>query len=256
MAADLHLMGGIGKRLVRALFVAGQAWCANFDLSATIRAGMINNGDWELGIGPAGNNTAFNAHLPPGGYYPNGLPNRFELGYRNATNTAFLRYYSNAVLFTEVTYSPGGGGLGAGATWTIPAGSLFVSAANRNNVFSSVRADQLVLGGGIQILQGFSSTTLYAWQNGNGGMLDTLASPVSFRTTGVGDWLLSGRIAFVGLSAYNNPGAQRSQLQLIANVSGTSSAVPEPGSVALVAFGLTGLAVLRMRSRSKGGSAR
>lgn len=255
MANTAFFSGGAKSKWLFVFLAVVPAWGADFDLSATIRAGMPGNGDWELGIGPGGNNTAFNAHLPAGRYYPNGLPNRFEIGYRNATNTAFLRYYSNATLFTEVVYDAPGAGLGTGATWTIPAGSLFVSAARRNNALTRVVVDQLAVGGGVQVLQPFSSTSLAAWQFG-WSSIDSLAAPVVFRTTGTGDWLLSGRIAFTGLAAYTNPGAQRSQLQMIANVSGTSAAVPEPAPLALIAFGLAGMSALRVRSSRKGGAAR
>lgn len=226
---------------------------ATFDFSATIRAGMQNNGDWELGIGPLGNNTAFNAEVNNPNYYPNGLPNRFEIGYTNATNTAFVRYYYSATAYQQVTYAPGGLGLGANATWTIPVGSLYVSASSRPAA-TGITIDQLSLQGGVQVLQPLSSTTLYASQPGGSSSLMSMGNQVVFRTGTTGDWLLSGRIAFSGLLAYVGGGASRSQLQMISSFMGSSYAIPEPLTTASVGLGLTCLALVRFRLRRSGGS--
>lgn len=233
------------------LLAAAPCWTAEFGLSTTIRAGRDNQGDWELGIGPLGNNTAVNADLDPPNYYAESVPNRFEIGYTSATNSAFLRYYYATSGYRQVTWAPGGTGLGAGAVWTIPTGSLFVSAARRPNTLTAVWIEQLTLGGGVQVLQPFSSTTLLAWQY-NSSMTTGITTPVSFRTGTTGDWLLSGRIAFLGLAATNPGGAQRSQLQMIANISGVSAPVPEPAVEALVGSGLLGLALLNWRANRLG----
>lgn len=242
----------LGTALMLAVAVAGvPCRAAEFGLSATIRAGLRNAGDWELGIGPLGNNTASTLNLNQANYYPDNLPNRFEIGYTSATNSAFVRYYYGSAAYQQVTYAPGGVGLGAGSVWTIPAGSLFLSAARRPNVLTAVWIDQLSLDGGVQVLQPFTSTTMLAWQN-NSSMTTPTTSPVSFRTGASGDWLLSGRIGFLGLSAYNPGGAQRSQLQMIANISGVSAPVPEPAVELMVGAGLVGLALLGVRKQRRG----
>lgn len=239
----------LGTALLFAIAVGGvPGRAAEFGLSATIRAGLRNAGDWELGIGPLGNNTANRLNLNQANYFPDNLPNRFEIGYTNATNSAFVRYYYGATAYQQVDYVPGGAGLGAGSVWTIPAGSLFLSAARRPNVLTAVWIDQLALGGGVQTLQPFSTTTMLAWQY-NSSMTTPTTSPVSFRTSASGDWLLSGRIGFLGLSAYNPGGAQRSQLQMIANISGVSAPVPEPAVELMVGAGLVGLAMFGVRKQ-------
>ncbi|NWF83726.1 MAG: hypothetical protein HXY18_07855 [Bryobacteraceae bacterium] len=247
------LVPALGTAVLLTVAAAGvPCRAAEFGLSATIRAGLWNAGDWELGIGPLGNNTANTLNLSPANYYPDNLPNRFEIGYTSATNSAFVRYYYGAASYQQVAYAAGGAGLGAGSVWTIPAGALFVSAARRPNVQTAVWIDQLSLGGGVQVLQPFSSTTLLALQY-NSSMTTPTTSPVSFRTGASGDWLLSGRIGFLGLSAYNPGGAQRSQLQMIANISGVSAPVPEPAVQLMVGAGLVGLAMLGVRKRRRRG---
>ena len=238
--------------LTAAILFAAATTCraADFGLSATIRAGLRNSGDWELGIGPSGNNTLHTANLAP--YYPDNEARRFELGYSSATNEAFLRYYHDASTFQQATFAPGGSGLGAGSVWIIPVGSLFVSSASRPSA-TSIAVDQLALSGGVEVLQGLSSTSLTAAHTGS-TVVASLADPVLFRTGASGDWLLSGRISFSGLSAYQPSGAQRSQLQLIANVSGTSVQTPEPPASGLFALGLFGVGLLAGRRRIAGGT--
>lgn len=237
------------------LLASAPCWTAEFGLATTIRAGRADHGDWELGIGPTGNNAAVTAHLDPPNYYPEIFSRRFEIGYQSATNSAFLRYFYSPWAYRQVSWAAGGPGLGAGAVWTIPTASLFVSAAGRPNTLTAIWIEQLALGGGVQVLQPFSSTTLLAWQF-NSNMTTGITSPVSFRTGASGDWLLSGRIAFLGLAATIPGGAQRSQLQMIANISGVSAPVPEPAVEALLGSGLVGLALLKRRLKRRGGTAK
>ncbi len=60
-------------------------------------------GDWELGIGPGGNNSAVTANLTP--FHPDNLERRFEIGYTAATRTAYLRYFHTNTTATTVSYT-------------------------------------------------------------------------------------------------------------------------------------------------------
>jgi hypothetical protein len=226
-------------RVVVAASIAGTCSAADFSLSATIRAGTTTAASWELGIGPAGNSASGTASLQP--YYPNDQPRQFALGYTNATNTAFLRYTHASGVSQQVTYSPGGLGLGAGATWTIPTGALSLTA---QQIFwsSSATIANLSLGGGISVLQPFATTTLIATRGVlEAGDSSATTSPVVFRTGASGDWLLTGTISFGGLAPYAPSvfgfplGARNSELSMDAGISGST---PEPATSGLLAVGL------------------
>ncbi len=233
-----------------AIALGTAAGAADFDLGATIRAGRINGSDWELGIGSSINSTPIHSRVA-NPYYPNGTPNRFEIGYTSATNTAYLRYYYSASNYRQVLFAPGGPGLGAYSVWTIPTGSLFVEATSRPTP-TSITISGLTLGGGVQVLQPFSSTTLTASQNRTDSLVGSTA-PVQFRTSASGNWLVSGSIAFAGLRAYVNGGAVGEQLRMGAEFYGTSASTPEPRVAGLIASGLVLLAALdRLRRRCKG----
>jgi hypothetical protein len=223
-------------------------------LSATIRAGTTATTSWELGIGPAGNSASSTASLLP--YYPNAQPRQFALGYTNATNTAYLRYTHASGVSQQVTYSPGGSGLGAGARWTIPIGSLSVT-AQQIVWSSSATIANLALGGGVSVLQPFSTTTVSVTRGLLGaGNSSGITSPVVFRTGTSGDWLLTGTISFGGLAPYSPTlfgiplGAQNSGLSMDAGISGTSA--PEPATTGLLAAGLISIGWYARRKRRGG----
>lgn len=249
----LRTAPGLGKMALRVAVMAAAASClgaADFSFSTIIRAGgILFWPDWELGIGPAGNPSAVQGNLGLFSYYPNGAARPFQIQYTQATNTAVLTYNGT----TSVTYSPGGPGLAPGSVWTIPAGSLFVSATSRP-VATSVTISGLTLGGGVTVLQPFSSTTLTASQL-NSNATTGLGSPVVFRTGPTGDWTLNGNIAFTGLRIYTFPafnGAIGSELSMGADISGTD--IPEPASWLLLVGGIASLGgsrVIRARRRAK-----
>ncbi len=227
---------------------------ADFSLSATIRAGATTTTSWELGIGPAGNSSSSTASLQP--YYPNAQPRQFALGYTNATNTAYLRYTHASGASQQVTYSPGGLGLGAGSIWTIPIGSLSLTA--QPIIWpSSITVANLALGGGVSVLQPFSTTTLNVARGFLGAEASSgTTSPVVFRTGASGDWLLTGTISFGGLAPYAPTvlgfplGAQNSNLSMDAGISGVSN--PEPATTGLIAIGLISIGVFARRKRRMG----
>jgi hypothetical protein len=235
-------------RLVRfaaALVMATCLGAADFDFSTIIRAGRPTNATFELGIGPLTNNTLVRGHVNQPNYFPNGLPNRFEIGYTSATNSAYLRYFYGPGVYREVVYSPGGTGLQGGSVWTIPRNSLFVAATSRP-VPTSVTIANLQFGAGVQVLQPFTTTTLTAAQNG-GNVRTNMPGLVRFRTGASGDWLLSGTISFAGLRFYTPRGAIGNQLRMGAGFSGTD--VPEAGTWLLALTGLCGI-VFAARLRS------
>lgn len=245
--------GSWTARLAILIAFTATASAANFDLATTIRAGRPGNAAWEIGIGPITNSGAVRGHVNNPNYYPNALPNRFEIGYTSATNSAYLRYYYSATNYRQVVYAPGGPGLGGYSLWTIPAGSLFVT-ATRRPVRTAVTISNLTLAGGVQVLQPFSSTTMTATQLRSNSTVSS-TTPVVFRTNSSGNWLLSGTITFTGLLAYVQNGASGAQLRMGAGISGVSTPTPEPHVFGLTLAGFVLIAGLKLRSRKSPGAA-
>lgn len=231
IAAISLLLGGAGSQ------------AADFQFSSILRAGLPNAGDWELGIGSSAGTPASTAHLNP--YYLNDTPQTFQIGYQQSTNTAFLRFYNQPSGYTQVNYAiPFSVAPGTQVRWEIPTGSLYVR-ASRVNRPTSVTIDQLALTGGVTILQPLSATSLTAFQS-NSQMTSGTTAPVVFVTAGSGDWTLSGRIRFAGLSPYAPGGARRSQLHMGFTVQGTAE-TPDAPTVLTMASGLLALGLLRGR---------
>ena len=230
-------------------FFGGAAQAADFGFSVIIRAGSNSLADWEIGIGPRGGGIADTSFIWP--YYANNGSNHFQIGYTQATNTAYVRLQTNFLFFPlqwSATYNPvGGGPLNANGSWTLPASSFLVAAAPNASVNTGVSVRNLALSGGLNVLQGLSSTSLSAAQTG-AGATGTMASPVVFRASNSGgDWMLSGDISFAGLSAYFANGAQGSQLQFDLNAS--ASDVPEGSSGLMMGTGMALIAVAAFRKR-------
>jgi len=237
------------RHLLILINLSSGIYAADFGFSVIIQAGR-QNGSWEIGIGLRGNPTN-TAQVNP--YYGNNTPQQFEIGYTQSTNTAFVRLYQNATTYNEATYNPvGGAPLAPGGSWTLPANSFFVSAASRNPP-TSVTVAGMALSPGLSVLQGLSST-LTAAQPGrppsNPSVVTNLASPVQFMAQGNGgNWLLSGTISFVGLSAYQGGGADRSDLRF--GFDAGASDVPETSTAMSFGcgLGLIGIYALRKKAR-------
>jgi hypothetical protein len=231
------------------MFLSSVATAADFGFSVIIRAGSTAASDWEIGIGPRGSTPTSTVSLNP--YYQDNTAQQFQVGYQQSTNTAYVRFYQNAGSFQQATYQPAGGHvLPPYGSWTLPASSFSVAAAP---VFwqTSVAVNQLALSSGLSIVQPLSATSLSAsqWLWGIIGTPSAaLASPVVFRSFGSGgDWMLSGTIAFGGLSAY---GGSASGTQLRFGFDANASDVPEPSTALFFGCGLGLIGVCFIRRRS------
>ncbi|MBI4889192.1 MAG: hypothetical protein HY821_01120 [Acidobacteria bacterium] len=220
------------------------AHAADFDLSAVIRAGA-NAGTWDFAVGPSGNAGVNGDSLSP--YYGNNFPHSFRLGYTSATNSAYLRLMTRNGQWRQVTYAPGGAGLGAGATWTIPATDLYVTAEGKP-VSTGITVSNLALGPGLITINPLSST-LSASQTGS-TVTDSASGPTVFQTMGTGDWVVTGLIAFSGLSSYTPGGANGDQLRFGFSAHGTST--PEPTTAAMLGVGLMLLTAGSIRNFRRG----
>jgi hypothetical protein len=234
--------------LALAALLAPLAPAADFGFSAIIRAGMPNHADWELGLGPSGNNSASTANLNP--YFPNNQPRQFQIGYNAASRTGYLRYFhSNSSSQTVSFTTPFVTSPSTMLRWEIPVGGLYARAASRNRP-TGVFVENLALSGaGLNILQPLTVSSLSASQNG-AGQSTNLPGPIVFRASASSNWLLSGTIRFQGLGDYVPGGARRSELHL--GFSGDAFVEsPEPLPAALTGAGLVLFATLRSRKSSR-----
>jgi hypothetical protein len=226
------------------LTAAGLLTGADFGFSAIIRAGLPNAGDWELGIGPSGNNSAVTAHLSP--FHPDNLERRFEIGYTAATRTAYLRYFHTNTSATTISYtttyaySPS-----AMLRWEIPSNGLYLQAHNRNRPTGVFLNNLELSGAGLTVLQPLAVTSMSAAQSGS-GVNTPLGSPLIFRAAGSSDWRLSGAIRFQGLNPYTSGGARRSELHMGFS-GGAFVESPEPVPAILIGSGLILFATARTR---------
>lgn len=237
------------------LLIAGLCWqggahAADFDFFSILRAGMPNGTDWEIGLGPDGNNITGQAHFnyqAPGTMtWGNNVNQNFEIGYNANTNRAYATVFTQNGTPVTATYNGPVGGVSPDATWTISPGGLYVSAASRI-VPTSVRISNLTLQAGLTVLSPLTVSTLTASQ-----LLipsqDSNTSPIVFQAASTGgSWYLSGQIRFQGLSSYLPFGASRSQLQMGMTVSATDT--PEPSAMLLTGMGLIGLSLIRRRQK-------
>ncbi len=234
-----------------AVFAAHGLSAAQFQFGTMVRAGLSGNQEWEIAAGQS------SGALPPSAttgqvspHYTDGRNNPFEIGYVKSTNTATLTVRTGSggggSSTTTVNWNPVGGSLlPAAATWTIPMGGLYVSAA-RVPIATSISLDKLKLTGAISILQPIQQTTMTAAQNNTpGGVVVRQSADIVFRTTGSGDWKLEGEFTMTGLAPNGaQPGAKRSELQFGFNV---IAEAPEPATVLATALGLGALIALRRR---------
>lgn len=223
---------------------------ADFGFSTIIRAGLPNSGDWELGIGPEGNNAAVTANLLP--YYPNNVARQFQIGWDAVTQRGYLRYTHTSVLSQALYYSPGFSFTPASTLrWEIPVGGLYVRATDRNRPTGAYLENLTLTGTGLTILQPLGVSSLTATQNGSGSQTTGTTAPVTFLAAGTSSWVLSGTIRFQGLGTYVSGGARRSELHMGFS-GGATVESPEPIPALLVGSGLIVFATARRR-RGKSG---
>lgn len=231
----------MGLRFVLVLgWLAAGAAAADFNFNVLIRAG-VSGGDWEVGMGlNSAGVPSVSGYLTP--HWQHGTLQRFEIGYTQATGQAYTRVYSPAsLLLLTVLYTvPNATPLGAGGTWTLPAGAFYTRASANPTTTTSVTASGMSLSPGLGVLNPPSLTASSA----GGGQTVSQNSPILFQTMS-GDWVLSGDLTWSGIAPAVAGGAMRSQLQF--GLTAQASDAPEPASVLLVAGALAYLRLRRAR---------
>lgn len=205
---------------------------APFQFTAVIRAG--SGSTWQLGIGTDANNISSTDTIS----FPAGqTPENFVVGYDHTLNVAFASYLSQGGNVLSLVTLNGPGNITGATRWSLP--TLSVTAAQIVPA-SELKADQLTLSGGlsgaITVISPLQQTILDANRAANGAAVTAAESaPVVF-TGGGGDWLLTGRLTWKGLSTQVAGGATGSQLgfTISATTGAIAAATPEPGSALLM----------------------
>lgn len=231
---------------------------ADFSFGFMIRAGRPAAADWELQIGASSGDLStpkFEIFTPATfgtNHFGNDTPHRFEVGYRAASNQAYVRVHTTSSAsspFVEATYNNPGATLSSPSTWTLPANGLYVAAsgnaAGAAKPTTGIRVENLAWGSGGS---GPSLANLAVAHTGAAPTAFSGVAPTVFLSGSTGDWVLTGNFRFQGLSTYVTDGARGSQLQFGFNVSGTDAAVPEPSTYLLMASALGALAFFRHRT--------
>jgi hypothetical protein len=230
------------------------AQAADFAFSATLRAGLPGNGEWEMGLGTDTNATQSTGQFRWSGNNPHWRDNdglqSFRVGFTSATQTAYLTVWDSVNTPWTRTLVNAGTALRSNATWTFPTTNFFVSASNNSGAQPrSINVESLTLSPGVSVLSGSLPTSLGA------SLSSTYVAPMSTPlvinpASNGGDWYIDGTVRFSGLQGAGG-NAARSQLQFFLRAEGTSSNNPEVQTFLLSGLGLTLVGVLGRMRRSR-----
>jgi len=126
------------KRQVLLLSLTLSAWGTDFSFFTTMRVGLPTALSWELGAGSTAATTQSNVNFEwnsaNGGtsWRPGNLPQSFEIGYNQTTNTGFVTVLNSNNNAVTASYANPGAAPGANTIWTLPAANFFASA---NTIF-------------------------------------------------------------------------------------------------------------------------
>lgn len=242
------------KVLVLFALASMEAFAQSYSYYYTMRAGRFAGADWELGAGAnssASNSTQqFNHNERPGNnHWGSALTEHaFQIGWSALTNTAYVTVWNDAGNPVTANFAPSGPTPAPTAIWTIPASSLFVSAAGQpSGTATSVTLSGLSLSTGVNILSGSLPTSLSASQSANVSGSASISAPLVIDPASAGgSWYLAGTIRFTGLQSQGGV-ATGSQLQFLMNA--VASDVPEAGTLSMIGVGLVAFAEIRRRQR-------
>lgn len=223
---------------------------ADFTFFATLRAGRPGGGDWEMGLG----STTVASDVTGSVLWSNGqphwrdggLPQDFEIGYRAATQSAYLTVWNSARQQQTIQFANTGTPLGPTATWTLPSANFFTSASVTNQP-SSITLENLRFSAGVQVLSGILPASLGASQPAPSA--NNLAAPLVIDpTANGGTWAIAGTIRFSGLSGSGGT-ARGSALQFMMGAAGADTPEVSTSLSAGLGFAALGFAALLRRIR-------
>jgi hypothetical protein len=235
------------KRQVLLLSLTLSAWGTDFSFFTTMRVGLPTALSWELGAGSTAATTQSNVNFEwnsaNGGtsWRPGNLPQSFEIGYNQTTNTGFVTVLNSNNNAVTASYANPGAAPGANTIWTLPAANFFASA---NTIFlpGSVNVENLTFAPGVQVLSGSLPTSIGASNTGTGVTNSTsLSTPIVFNASANGgSWTISGTVRMNGIFGVSGT-ALGNNLQFGLGAIGTET--PEASTMSLFAVGLASLLV-------------
>ena len=226
----------------------------DFAFSATLRAGLPGNGEWEMGLGTDPNASQSTGQFRWSGNRPHwrendGLQN-FRVGFTSSTQTAYLTVWDSLDTPWTRTLVNALPALQPDAIWTFPTANFFASAANNSGAQArSVNVENLTVAPEVTILSGSLPTSLGA------SLSNTYVAPLSAplvidAAANGGNWYIDGAIRFSGLQG-SGGNAARSQLQFFLRAEGHSSNNPEVQTFLLSGLGLTLVGLLGRMKRTR-----
>lgn len=228
-----------------------------FQLGVLVRVGLSSPGvnNWELGAGATSGAPSVTGDVVP--YWQNNQDRRVEIEYQRGTNTLQVRLYQDATNSgtpNSINFNPAGGSLvAAGATWTIPAASFFVTATSGPITPSSISLSNIALtglSGALNILQPVQQTTLSASRL-SGGATATVAESqdIVFQGDATGSWRLTGILRLTGIAGV--AGVSGNNLAFGFAGSATGADVPEASTLSLIGLGMVVVGLCHRRWQAK-----
>ncbi len=228
-----------------ALLTAGE-----FDFYATLRAGRPGGADWQMGLGTdtaASQSTGSFFWSNSNRFWRNGgEAQEFEIGFRSATQTAYVTVWDSRDQAWTRTLTNSGAAVSSNATWTFPAANFFAQASTTGTP-SSIQLSDLTLAPGVQVLSGSLPVSLGASQPPATTTPMNAPLVINAASNG-GDWYIAGAVRFSGLTSTGGS-ARNSQLQFFLRAMGADT--PEGATLFLTGAGLLLLgAIGRNRRKS------
>jgi hypothetical protein len=235
------------RTLATATLLCTGAHASEFTFFTTLRAGFQTPDVWEIGIGStaATTNSRVNFRWANNANHwrPSNQPQNFQIGYNQATNSAFVTVFNSNNAPITATFANPGPSLLPTATWTIPSTSFFAS-ATPNSGAASVTVANLAFSNGVTVLSGALPSGIGASSPGNTS--NSLSAPIVFTPAAAGgSWMITGTIRFSGLFPFGS--ATDNTLRF--GFGAGASDVPEVSSSLMIGAGLLGLGLFFQRRK-------
>jgi hypothetical protein len=243
----MSLRYSLFRTLSAAALLCTGVHASEFTFFTTLRAGFHTPGDWEIGIGSTPATTDAQANFRwannSNHWRPSNLPQNFQIGFNQATNSAFVTVFNASNAPITATFANPGPALLPESVWTLPAAAFFATATPTSGA-AAVTISNLAFSTGVTVLSGALPTGLGATSSTNSST--SLPAPIVFTPAAAGgSWTISGTIQFSGLFPFGS--ATDNALQF--GFGALGSDVPEVSSSLMLGAGLCLLGFMAHRRK-------